>query len=565
MEGVVLYLLKNELSKKILNAKIQKILKADKLTFLFFFDRGGEGVFLNFSEQPIIYLKEGALDVTELTPDTMWEGLLSGYKVVEIYQDDWNRVYRWKLEKKDKVRFLYMEFTGRFSNLVLTEEDNKIVTALKPMGFALDSAKRIIRGGFIYSFPNFKPKYFPQDVDFEPLLSEKGVRVLDILIKNLKGIGKDTGIDILSYLGYGPAIETPLAKDDIDRITHFLIETYRKWKEFMYTPYVLYSNDEKPLRTTFFPFDRTVEYPTLSSAISLVYEHKYKTKELITLRNRYLRLVNEKIEALLKKIDQIEEEIKLAEGADMFMQKGELLKVNLSKIKKGMDKVEVVNYYKYPPEKEYVELDPELSPHENVEKYFKKYTKYKKGKEKLRDLYDRLIKELEILKELKIDIEESEDLSWIKDRLEDIGILKKEKTPITYRGEKLKIKRFVSPDGFLILVGRSAKDNEMVLKLASPNDYWLHVRDMPGSHVIIKRSGKKDVPFRTIKYAASIAAYFSKGRGSTNVGVDYTLRKYVKPIKGGGPGFVNFREEKTIYVNPYEFKENSSSNHERSS
>ncbi len=564
MEGVVLYLLRDELSKKILNTKIQKILKADKLTLLFFFDGVGEGIFLNFSEQPSIYLKKATLDAPELAPDTMWEGLLFGYKVVEIYQDDWNRVYRWRLEKKDKVRFLYMEFTGRFSNLILTEEDNKIITALKPMGFALDSAKRIIRGGFVYSFPKFMPKYFPQDVDFESLLFGKGVRVLDILMKNLKGIGKDTGADILSYLGYDPSIETPLGKKDIDRIVHFLIDTYKDWKAFVYTPYVLYGNDGKPLKITLFPFDRAVEYPTLSSTISLVYEHKYKTKELIILKNRYLRLVNEKIEALLKKIDQIEKEIKLAEGADMFMQKGELLKVNLSKIKRGMDKIEVINYYKYPPEKEYIELDPELSPHENVERYFKKYTKYKKGKEKLRDLHNHLIRELEMLKELKIDIEGSDDLSWVKERLEDIGILKKEKTPITYRGERLKIKRFVSPDGFLILVGRSAKDNEMVLKLASPNDYWLHVRDIPGSHVIIKRSGKKDVPFSTIKYAASIAAYFSKGREDTNVGVDYTLRKYVKPIKGGGPGFVNFREEKTIYVNPYEFKENSSSNHERS-
>ncbi len=565
MEGVILHLLRNEFSKKISNIKIKKVLKADKLTFMLLFNRINEGVFLNFSEKPIIYIREGIPEDMDLTFDPLWEGLLSDWKVSHIYQDDWNRVYKWKLEKKDKVRFLYMEFTGRFSNLILTEGDNKIITALKPMGFSLDSAKRVIRGGFVYSFPNFMPKFFPQDIDLKSLFFREGMRVLDILVKNLKGIGRGTGEDILSYLGYDPFIETPLKEGDIHKITVFLNDIYNKWREFVYTPYVLHNNENKPLKFTLFPFEKAVEYPTLSMAICLVYEYEYKTKGLIASKKRYLRLVNEKIEALSKKIKEIEKEISLAEGADIFMQKGELLKVNLSRIKKGMDKIEVINYYKYPPEKEYIELDPELSPYENVDRYFKKYTKYKKGKEKLRDVYKHLTEELNRLKSLKVNIEETENFSWIKEELESIGILKKERTAITYKGEKIRVRRFVSPDGFLILVGRSAKDNEMVLKLASPNDYWLHVRDMPGSHVIIKRSGKKEVPFSTIKYAASIAAYFSKGRGSTNVGVDYTLRKYVRPIKGGGPGFVNFREEKTIYVNPYEFKENSSSNQERSS
>ncbi len=559
MEGVILYLLGKELKEELIGKKIDNVYKRDAFSFIF--SLGGKKtseLFVNFSERPAIFLVSFS-DNEDMTHDPSWEGFLSGWVIRDIIQNDWNRVYKVELEKKGSQRHLYMEFTGRFSNMILTDDNDKIITALKPMGFSLDSAKRIIRGGFEYRYPEFKTKYFPWEVDLDLRLSSyKGVKVLDIIIDTLKGIGRNTGKDMLLHIGYDPDIATPLPKEDIEKLLSFLNITYENWRDFRYAAYILYGEES---RVTLFPLANSKKTDNLSQALFEAYETLYARRELSVKKNKLLKLINDKIEALKQKVKEIEKEIELSERAEEFLQKGELLKINLSKIRKGNSRVEVVNYYKYPPEKEWIELDSELSPKENVDLYFKKYAKYKRGKEKLKAIYDRLKKEYEKLEKLREKLIENEDLSEVESVLSDMGFIKKKDVPLVYKGEKIKLKKFLSPDGFLIFVGRSAKENEMILKIASPNDYWLHVRDIPGSHVIIKREGKKDVPFNTIRYAASIAAYFSKARNDTNVGVDYTLRKYVRPIKGGGPGFVTFREEKTIYVNPYDFKKAEESNH----
>ena len=552
MEGVTLYLLKKELKSKIENAKIEEVRKHGNYTFLFSTTKKDKknSLVLNFSSQPLIFIKN-QIENNESTPS--WDGFLSGWIIKDIFQEDWNRVYELTLEKKNERRFLYLEFTGRFSNMILTDEKRKIITALKPMGFSLEKAKRVIRGGFPYTPPPFKKEYFPWDIDFENMLhSKQEGKVMDFFVDNLKGIGKTTAEDILLYIGYSSELTFPLKREDVHKILDFLKRIYKEWKSYKYTPYLLNKEDLK--RLTFFPLSDAIEKDSISTVLSILFEETSKEYFSKVRKHRLLKLLNENIQSLEKKIEKIKEELSLSEKAEAFLKKGELLKVNLSQLKRGMKDVEVIDYYKYPPEKIYIELDPELSPQENVERYFKKYVKYKRGKEKLEKIYRHLMAELEKAKNLKAQIQSEENILWIENQLKEFGLIKEKEKPIIYKGEKIKLRKFISPDGFLILVGRSAKDNETVLKLASPNDYWLHVRDIPGSHVIIKRNGKKEVPISTIRYAASIAAYFSKARTESNVGVDYTLRKYVKPIKGGPSGLVNFREEKTIYVNPLDFK-----------
>ncbi len=554
MEGVILYLLRKELSK-IEKGRIEHIYRAHDHLFFFLIStkRGSLYLTLDLTERPITYISS-KIEKKELQDAPAWEGFLVNWVIDEISQDDWNRVYILKLMKKQESRYLYLEFTGRFSNMILTDRENKIITALKPMGFSLDNAKRVVRGGFTYKLPEFRKKYFPWEVDLRSLFSSYEY-VKDLLLNTLKGIGRNTAEDILLYLEYDRDVKTAsFSETDIERLSFFLGDIYKKWMEYEYTPYIIYGPQKDIKRLTLIPIEEAEAVDSISHALSLVHNDMWKKNILKAKKQRFLRLLNGNIESLKKKLEHIKKELSSAEHAEEFLQKGELLKVNLSKIRKGMDKIKVINYYKYPPEEEYIELNPELTPKENVDMYFKRYAKYKRGKEKLEKLYNHILSEIDRVTRLRDALKDGENIFWIEEELRNIGLIKEERAPILYKGEKVKIKRFTSPDGFLILVGRSAKENEMVLKLASPNDYWLHVRDIPGSHVIIKRNGKKEVPFSTIRYAASIAAYFSKARGDTNVGVDYTLRKYVRPIKGGGPGFVNFREEKTIYVDPSDFK-----------
>ena len=563
MEGIMLYLLKTELSV-IEKGKIEGLYRVENNLFVLSVSRLTKKIYISmsFSEEPFICLvdKENVPNKLEHMPSL--EGNILDWEIVALSQDDLNRIYKIELAKKGQKRFLYLEFTGRFSNLIITDKDNVIITALKPMGFSLQESKRILRGGFPYKLPFFRDKYFPWELNLETLLlSGENKKVKDLLVKNLKGIGSFTAEDILVYLGYDKNIKTPLERGDIMKISQFLGEIYNKWLSYEYTPYIVYNEGEDPERISLLPIPNTREVFNLSEAIWEVNNVKTIKKIEEVKRHRLLKLIEENISSLEKKISDLQKELSLSQNAEVFLKKGETLKMNLSRIKKGMKRVEVINYYEYPPKKEYIELDPELSPKENVESYFKKYTKYKRGKDKIEKIYTHLKSELERVNSIRGRLLNGENLLWIEEELRFMKILKDRNPPVVYKGERLKIRRFMSPDGFLILVGRSAKDNEMILKLASPNDYWLHVRDIPGSHVIVKREGKKEIPFSTIRYAASIAAYYSKARNDKNVGVDYTLRKYVKPIKGAKSGFVNFREEKTIYVDPHEFKEESFSNH----
>lgn len=110
--------------------------------------------------------------------------------------------------------------------------------------------------------------------------------------------------------------------------------------------------------------------------------------------------------------------------------------------------------------------------------------------------------------------------------------------------------RLVTPDGFVIWVGKNSRQNEMVtFKRGSPDDFWLHARDVPGAHVVIKSDGRK-IPPMVIDQAAAIAAYYSARRADGKVPVDMTRCKYVKKIKGAAQGMVTYRNEQTMTVTP---------------
>ncbi|RMG80453.1 MAG: DUF814 domain-containing protein, partial [Chloroflexi bacterium] len=110
--------------------------------------------------------------------------------------------------------------------------------------------------------------------------------------------------------------------------------------------------------------------------------------------------------------------------------------------------------------------------------------------------------------------------------------------------------KVVTPDGFVVWIGRNSRQNELVtFKHGSPQDLWLHARGVPGAHVIIRNDGRR-ISDELIDKAASVAAYYSARRNESRVIVDVTRRKYVKKIKGAGPGMVTYSHEQTRTVAP---------------
>jgi predicted ribosome quality control (RQC) complex YloA/Tae2 family protein len=198
-----------------------------------------------------------------------------------------------------------------------------------------------------------------------------------------------------------------------------------------------------------------------------------------------------------------------------------------------------------------IELDPSLSPVENAQRYFERYKKAKSAAGEIPALLQRAELEVRYLDQLETDLDlaaNRPEIQEVEACLAEAGYIReKRRRKKTGRSQPLAVN---SHDDLLILVGKNSRQNEEVtFRRAAPHDLWLHVRGVPGAHVIVK-SGGREVPEATLRQAAQLAAYYSQARGSTHVDVDYTERRCVRPIKGAGPGLVTYTREKTIWVVP---------------
>jgi predicted ribosome quality control (RQC) complex YloA/Tae2 family protein len=199
-----------------------------------------------------------------------------------------------------------------------------------------------------------------------------------------------------------------------------------------------------------------------------------------------------------------------------------------------------------------IDLDPDISPVANANSYFERYEKAKRAAEDVPKLRARTRLEIGYLRQLRTDLELAEnwpEIDAVREALQEAGYWRgaRQKGP---GGGRPGIRRYTTPDGFVILAGRNAAQNHtLVTERASGDDLWLHARRLPGSHVIVKNDGRP-IPDEVIQQAAMLAAYYSAGRADAAIDVDVTDRRYVRPIKGGKPGMVSYRNERTLHVTP---------------
>ena len=258
------------------------------------------------------------------------------------------------------------------------------------------------------------------------------------------------------------------------------------------------------------------------------------------------------MERCLKKKELQNEILQEVENRDNWKLFGDLITSNIYSIKKGMQKFTTVNFYSENLEEIEIPLDPNLTPSENAQKYFKKYNKQKRTFIALQEQIKNNDLEIIYLDNLIINLSgalNESDIEEIRDELIEQGYIKKQKN------KKLKIKKskplhYISSDNFDIYVGKNNRQNDdLTTNFASNNDIWLHTKNIAGSHVIIKTNGQI-VPDTTLSEAAHLAAYYSKGQNSSLVPVDYTPKKFVKKPNGAKPGMVIYESNKTIFITP---------------
>ena len=297
--------------------------------------------------------------------------------------------------------------------------------------------------------------------------------------------------------------------------------------------------------------------PRTFDSISLLLEDYYAQKNTITrIRQKSAdlrRIVQTALERNYKKYDLQLKQLKDTEKRDKYKVYGELLNTYGYELQGGEKQLTCLNYNTG--QEITIPLDPTLTARENSQKFFDKYNKLKRTFEALTGLIQETRDEIDHLESIGTSLDialKEEDLVQIKEELTEYGYIRRHYV----KGKKPRITskpfHYISSDGFHIYVGKNNYQNEeLTFKAATGNDWWFHAKGIPGSHVIVKCEGK-ELPDRVFEEAGALAAYYSKGRGSDKVEIDYVQKKHVKKAAKGAPGFVIYHTNYSLLAEPRE-------------
>ncbi|ASA21038.1 Rqc2 family fibronectin-binding protein [Paenibacillus donghaensis] len=294
------------------------------------------------------------------------------------------------------------------------------------------------------------------------------------------------------------------------------------------------------------------------SSISECMEDYYGDKaERDTVKQRVsdlIRFLGNERSKNIKKLTNLKKDLDEAQDAERYRIWGELLFASLHAVSKGDKSASLVNYYDENQAEIVIPLDPLLSPSDNAQRYFKRYNKYKNSLRVIDEQLTRTHEEIAYMESLLQQLAHASlhDIEEIRDELVTQGYLRdrSKKTKKKKKSAKPILQVFTSSEGIDIYVGKNNLQNEYVTnRLASPNDTWLHTKDIPGSHVVIRSEQFGDA---TLEEAAQLAAFFSQAKQSSSVPVDCTLIRYVRKPSGSKPGFVIYDHQKTLFVTPDE-------------
>ncbi|MFV0395978.1 MAG: NFACT family protein [Coprobacillaceae bacterium] len=417
----------------------------------------------------------------------------------------------------------YIEIMGKHSNVILTNPDNKIIDCLKRITPNMNST-RFLQPGAMYQFPPinmdkknpFTDGFIPSDnlttiyQGVSPILSKEVLYRLDQNY-NYNDIMQEIKTSSSLYL----------SKVDTKEYFHLLPLTHL---QVDYTEYSLFDG--------------------LDAHFHLI-DQKDRIKQQTS---NLLKYVQNEYHKNTTKLHKLEKTLFDSTNSDEYRIKGDLLFSNLHVMKKGMHHVTLDNYYDNT--EITIDLDPRLNPKQNAKKYYTKYQKAKNSITVLEEQINLTKKEIEYFDGLITLLGNANyyDALEIKEELENLGYLKKRITKGKKVTKKPKFEIYTTKDNIEICIGKNNLQNEyLTFKHANRYDTWFHVKDMPGSHIVVKGDTLDEY---TIRLASNLAAYYSKGKDSSSVPVNYTLVKNLKKIPGGKPGQVILDTYKTIYIDP---------------
>ena len=496
---------------------------------------------------------------------------LMGGRILSVEQPHLERIVELRLEVLDelgdrKERRLILEAMGRRANLVLVDDQGRIVDCLRRVDGDM-SAQRQLLPGLFYRLPPAMDKADPTALDGAEWLRQveqaPGESRVDHWLLDTFGGWSPLVCREIAFRAGGRVDVTfdelgPQGRVRVAEAAEMLLNSV---KENGFTPTVI-SIEKRPKDFTFFPAEQYEEagecaaYPTFSALMDRFYEQRENQERIRQKGQDLIRSVTNARDRTARKIANQQRELDATQDRERLRQFGDIITSNLHTMERGMATLRALDFYDPEGAEVDIKLDPLLTPQQNAAKYYKEYNKAKTAEEMLTIQLEKGRRELDYLNSVleNITLAEGErDLQEIRQELADTGYLRRQ-TKGKDKGRRLSPKpmEFRSTAGLRISVGKNNVQNDLLTcKQAFKSDIWFHTQKIHGSHVILWTGGAQP-DLQSLNEAACLAAWFSQGRESGKVPVDYTPVKYVKKPAGARPGMVVYTTYETAWVTPDE-------------
>jgi predicted ribosome quality control (RQC) complex YloA/Tae2 family protein len=575
IEGLAIHSLANELNNELSGGRIMRISQPTRFLFVLRIRLTEKEIALAISIDPadprVHFTRESRENPLEPSSLCMLlrKQLTDGRIAAVTQQAGLDRVLHFDVDLREgqgriDTKTLTVELAGKNSNLILAN-NGLIVDAARRVGFNTSRVRQIVPG-IPYLPPPPRNRHDPMQESPEQIVAAIAQQTEHALGKALmatvEGIGPLAVSEILFRAGLDAKKPTSsLTVDDLATLTAALASLLTPMHSSPTLSFVALDATNRLLAVANFE-PRHLSAACLKNFASLNRAIEYASSLAAAPKTNLHQDIAKRVRTELDKLERknllLDNEWNESQHADVFRQQADLLMTNLHLLKQGMTAIQIADSYSAAESAAAatleIALDPALSPMQNIQRYYKKYSRAKRAQELIQIQIEQCRQDILYLEGIALsltDVITNLEVQEIIQELSESGYMPP--TPRSRQNAKPSEPRKVQlASGAVILVGRNNRQNDLVtFKHAQPRDLWFHTKDIPGSHVVLRCQGASP-QLADIEKAAHLAAWFSKARNSANIPVDYTERRYVKKPSGAKPGFVIYEKQKTLRMTPSE-------------
>ncbi len=572
LDGSFLRQLKHELEESILDSRVDKVhqVSREELILILRSRNGNCKLYISAgADSPRIHLTGTSFENPKTPPMfcMLMRKHLIGARIIGIEQEGLDRILKITFEARNEMGDMVnivgiIEIMGRHSNFIVVDQDGRIIDSMKRVDDTMSSVRPVLPG-MRYVLPPAQDKLLlteaTMDEMIDAILDGKDVPLSKAILNAVQGVSPLVCREISNYVFFGDDnIISQMNPDQVDRLRFYLGRVATMVKEYTGTPTAIMDAKGKPQDFSFLEirqYGSTVvnrQYETYSQLLDQFYTQRDNVQRMKHRSADLLKFLANTSDRISRKINLQKKELEDCALREQWKIYGDILSANLWSIQKGDHEAVLPNFYEEEMPMVIIPLDPRKTPAQNAQKYYSEYRKADTAEKKLLELIEQGEQEYLYIDSVFDALTRAvaiDELAAIRGELEQQGYLRAQNRK-GMKPQKLNPKKYVSDDGFTILVGRNnIQNDQLTLKESKGRDMWFHSKSFPGSHVIVVSEGK-DIPDSTLTQAAILAATNSRAVESSQVPIDYTQIKHIKKPKGGKPGMVIYHVYNTAYVTP---------------